>query len=112
MFYIFNFTSDTEKKDLLELMEDKSEYTFFADTAKDPFTFGNPEIYEKMIPLSSVKEEKVEKRGIKMDRQVENFLKLMEKLGSEDFVIPEHFEYDTPDEEVVYEWSDIEEEVV
>lgn len=63
VFYIFNFTSDTEKKDLLELMEDKSEYTFFADTAKDPFTFGNPEIYEKMIPLSSVKEEKVEKRG-------------------------------------------------
>ncbi|WP_303000800.1 hypothetical protein [uncultured Eubacterium sp.] len=47
-----------------------------------------------------------------MDRQVENFLKLMEKMGSEDFVIPDHFEYDTPDEEVVYEWSDIEEEVV
>ena len=47
-----------------------------------------------------------------MDRQVENFLKLMENLGSEDFVIPDHFEHDTPDEEIVYEWSDIEEGVV
>ena len=63
VFYIFNFTSENEKKDLLELMEDKSEYTFFADTAKDPFTFGNPEIYEKMIPLNSRKEDEVIKKG-------------------------------------------------
>lgn len=50
--------------------------------------------------------------GKRMDKQVKNILKLMESMGIEDVFIPDQFEHDTPDEEVVYEWSDIEEEVV
>ena len=45
--------------------------------------------------------------GKRMDKQVKNILKLMESMGIEDVFIPDQFEHDTPDEELVYEWSDI-----
>ena len=60
---LFNFTSNTEKKDLLELMEDKSAYTFFADEARDPFTYCNSDIYAKMIPLEKRENAVTKKRG-------------------------------------------------
>ena len=63
VFYIFNFTSDAEKKDLMELMDDKSEFTFFADEAKDPFTYCNSDIYEKIIPLENKNQEEPKKRS-------------------------------------------------
>lgn len=63
VFYIFNFTSNTEKKDLLELMEDKSAYTFLADEARDPFTYCNSDIYAKMIPLEKRENAVTKKRG-------------------------------------------------
>ena len=63
VFYIFNFTAETEKKDIKELMEDKADKTFFADESKDPFTFGNSEIYKKMIPIENKSEEKKEKKS-------------------------------------------------
>lgn len=53
VFYIFNFISDTEKKDLMDLMDEKSDFTFFADDAKDPFTYCNSGIYEKIIPVEN-----------------------------------------------------------
>ena len=40
-------------------MEDKADKTFFADESKDPFTFGNSEIYKKMN--SNKKQERREK---------------------------------------------------
>ena len=63
VFYIFNFTSDTEKKDILELMEDKSQFTFFADEAKDPFTYCNSDIYSKIIPLEKRENTVLKKKG-------------------------------------------------
>lgn len=63
VFYVFNFTAETEKKDIKELMEDKADKTFFADESKDPFTFGNSEIYKKMIPIENKSEEKKEKKS-------------------------------------------------
>lgn len=63
VFYIFNFTSNTERKDLLELMEDKSEFTFFADEAKDPFTYCNSDIYSKIIPLEERENTVAKKKG-------------------------------------------------
>lgn len=53
-FYIFNFTAETEKKDLLELMEEKAEDTFFAGEVRDPFSYdGEDGIYGKILPLKS-----------------------------------------------------------
>lgn len=51
-YYVFNFVAKTEEKDILELMEQKADMTFFADTAKDPFSFsaGNGALYEKLMP--------------------------------------------------------------
>lgn len=63
VFYVFNFTSDAEKKDIKELMEDKADKTFFADESKDPFTFGNSKIYSEMIPIENKSEEKKEKKS-------------------------------------------------
>ena len=64
VFYIFNFTSEIEKKDIIELMDDKAEQTFFAEEAKDPFTFGNSEIYEKIIPLEIREKTETKKKGL------------------------------------------------
>lgn len=63
VFYVFNFTSDAEKKDIKELMEDKADKTFFADESKDPFTFGNSKIYSEMIPIEDKSEQKKEKKS-------------------------------------------------
>ena len=62
-FYIFNFTSDSEKKDLMELMDEKSNYTFFAESAKDPFTYCNSDIYEKIIPVENRITTNAKKKG-------------------------------------------------
>lgn len=51
-YYIFNFTAETEKKDLLELMEEKAEDTFFAGEVRDPFSYdGKDGIFEKIMPI-------------------------------------------------------------
>lgn len=52
-FYIFNLTPDNEKEDLLELMEDKSSFTFFSETAKDKYVLTVSDIYEKIVPAES-----------------------------------------------------------
>ena len=44
-------------------MEDKADKTFFADESKDPFTFGNSDIYRKMIPLEDKSEDKKERKS-------------------------------------------------
>ena len=65
VFYVFNFTAETEKKDLLDLMDEKKTDTFFADEARDPFTYCNSEIYKKMIPLEDKIEEPKKKGFLK-----------------------------------------------
>ena len=42
-----------------------------------------------------------------MNNRVEKMMKLMEELGV-DLGIPEQFEYDSPDDENIYEWDDLE----
>lgn len=55
VYYIFNFVAKTEQKDLMELMEGKEEYTYFAGEARDPFSYaGDTEIYEKIIPAENI----------------------------------------------------------
>lgn len=51
VYYIFNFVAKSEQKDLLELMDEKADMTFFAEDAKDPFSFsGSGSPYEKLFP--------------------------------------------------------------
>lgn len=67
-FYVFNFVAKTEEKDILELMEQKADMTFFAGTAKDPFSFsGNGALYERLMPEGE-KDEKKHKRKKKKHR--------------------------------------------
>lgn len=58
-FYIYSFVALSEQKDLLELMEEKADATFFAEEVRDPFSFsGNTEMYQKIIPVSSISPER------------------------------------------------------
>lgn len=61
VFYIFNYVAESEKKDLLELMEDKAECTFFADDIRDPFTYSASGIYEKIFPVKTRNQENKKK---------------------------------------------------
>lgn len=60
-YYIFNFVPEAEQKDLKELMEEKAEFTFFADEARDPFTYCNSNIYEQILPIENKNVEPVKK---------------------------------------------------
>lgn len=42
-----------------------------------------------------------------MDSRTEKFMKLMEQLGA-DIDMPDEFEFDSPDEEVIHEWDELE----
>ena len=61
--YIFNFVPKSEHKDLLELMGEKQNKTFFSDITCDPFTLGDMEIYKSIIPVEDLTEEKKTKKG-------------------------------------------------
>ncbi|MEF9839452.1 MAG: hypothetical protein RR869_08700 [Lachnospiraceae bacterium] len=49
--YIFSFVSELEKPDVLELMEERAETTFFGEYAPDPFDYIPNPIYEKLLPV-------------------------------------------------------------
>ena len=56
--YIFSFTVEADRKDILELMEDKQKHTFFSGYIPDPFSY-NPsskEIYSAIIKPEKAKE--------------------------------------------------------
>lgn len=65
VYYIFNFVPKSEQKDVLELMEEKDKMTFFAGSAKDPFSFpGEDTIYEKIIPVEPQTKNPAKKRRL------------------------------------------------
>lgn len=62
--YIFNFTSQGERKDILELMEDKASVTFFAGDCRDPFLFdGDTSIAEKILMVGAKEKAVKEKKS-------------------------------------------------
>lgn len=61
VYYIFNFVPETEEKDLLELMENKAEYTFFSPEIRDPFTYSNSKIYQELLPIKCQNNEEKKK---------------------------------------------------
>lgn len=65
VFYIFNFVAKTEQEDLLELMDEKADVTFFAQDAKDPFSFaGEGSFYEKMLPVETKNKDATKKHKL------------------------------------------------
>lgn len=69
VFYIFNFVAEAEKKDLIELMEDKADCTFFADDIRDPFTYSASNIYGDMLPVENKNQELTQKRKFVFGRR-------------------------------------------
>lgn len=52
--YIFNLTPENERDELLELMEDKSDQTYFSGIAMDKYVLcAERKIYEEIIPAES-----------------------------------------------------------
>jgi hypothetical protein len=49
--YIYNFVPETDQKEVLELMESKSDQTFFTGYAPDPYTLTDLKRYEEILPL-------------------------------------------------------------
>lgn len=55
--YIFSFIPEADKKDLLEMMEEKSNRTYFADYSPDPFVYSSQsdDMYKKLLNVEPVK---------------------------------------------------------
>ncbi len=88
-------------------MEDKSAYTFFADEARDPFTYCNSDIYAKMIPLEKRENAVTKKEGCGMGRNLNQELKnAMDELGYIMEDMPEEFLQEKSVEEIHYVLKD------
>ena len=62
--YIFSFTHESDRKDILELMSDRAEHTFFAPWIPDPFVYSSQsgEQLAKLLPVIPVELSKKKKR--------------------------------------------------
>lgn len=62
--YVYNFVSESEKKDVLEMMEEKAERTYFTVYTPDPFEYVTNAAFEKMLPVKDCSPEKERKKGL------------------------------------------------
>lgn len=60
--FIYSFVPENERKDILQLMDEKADSTYFADYAPDMFTLKKYDIYKKMINLEEQKKQIKSKR--------------------------------------------------
>ena len=61
--YIYNLTSIADQEDILELMEDKADHTYFAEYCPDMFHYVPAAYFEKIFPqVEYEKEEKPKKK--------------------------------------------------
>lgn len=65
VYYVFNFVSEQEQPDIIELMEERAAMAYFSGYIPDPFVFSasSQKVYEKMLPVKTVLPEP-RKRGI------------------------------------------------
>ena len=47
--YIYSFVSESDQKDILELMQDKKSHTYFSGYVPDPFSYSPNSFYDKII---------------------------------------------------------------
>ncbi len=66
--YVFSFTSETDRKDILELMEDKQKHTHFAGYIPDPFSYApcSKPIFSKIIKPDRHENESEKKRKFRL----------------------------------------------
>ncbi len=62
VYYIFNFVSELEQKELKRLMADKSNDTFFAGDIRDPFIYLPNEMFSKILPVEQ-KNNEIQRKG-------------------------------------------------
>lgn len=51
--YVFNFTSEADQKEVLEMMEEKAEHTFFTTYIPDKYVYVPNECYSSILPISN-----------------------------------------------------------
>lgn len=61
--YLFSLTPEADWEDLLAMMEEKAERTYFSTYTPDPFVFSGAETYQKLLPLEGRRREKPERKG-------------------------------------------------
>lgn len=64
VYYLMSFIDEAEKNDVLELMKEKAERTFFPVYTPNPFSYGNSDIYQKFLNVENKNPENVTKKGI------------------------------------------------
>lgn len=64
--YIFSFTTEKEKEDINDIMDDKANDTYIADITPDMFVLQkkNKDNFEKIYPLEDIVEEAPKKKGL------------------------------------------------
>ena len=60
--YIFNFTAPGDRKEILDMMEEKAAETYFMDYIPDMFVYSPAEYYSKLFPNVTAKEENTGKK--------------------------------------------------
>lgn len=61
--YIFSFVPESEQKEILELMEDKANLSYFSQYAPDPFTYCNSDIYQKILRVENKNSDNIKSKG-------------------------------------------------
>lgn len=58
VFYIFSFIADSDRKDLLDMMEEKKKDTYFVHYTPDPFTYStaSDEVYSSILGIAPATE--------------------------------------------------------
>ena len=62
--YLFSLTPEADQRDLLEMMEEKAERTYFAPYTPDPFVLSNAQFYQQMLLLEKTEQKKPKKKGL------------------------------------------------
>ena len=68
--YIFNLVPESERKEILEMMEEKAEHTYFSGYSPDPFVIQDVALYSKLLHLGEGKKKgKQKKYGFRKRRR-------------------------------------------
>lgn len=70
-YYIFSHIPETDQKDILEMMEEKSSFTFFSNYTPDPFVYSSQSdgIYQKLLKVESRLDSHVKKKRFSFFRK-------------------------------------------
>lgn len=67
--YVYNFVSESEKKDVLEMMEEKAARTYFTVYTPNQFEYVYNPAFEKLLPVEDCSEQKPQKKRLFFGRK-------------------------------------------